>query len=232
MRPCGFSLREWSETRPEARYRTETRQHAAILARWKSRARDTDGYTILVAATSNFVINQFLMKMSFDPLTALTPVAKIAEIPIVFCSNPSVPARTSREFVAYARAHRGKLNYGSPGNGSINHLLVENLKQVTGIEITHIPYRGFAAGDAGAARQRDSVVSRSAWRRSRPSRGWQADGARRHRQEATADAARRADGDRSRLSRSRHLELVGHGRSERHAGAGRPAYSIRPWSKP
>lgn len=103
---------------------------------------ETDGYTVLVAAAGNFVINQFLTKMPFDPLTALTPVAKIAEIPIVFCSNPQVPVQSLAEFVAYARAQRGKLNYGSPGNGSINNLVVENLKHVTGIEITHIPYRG------------------------------------------------------------------------------------------
>jgi tripartite-type tricarboxylate transporter receptor subunit TctC len=103
---------------------------------------ETDGYTVLVAAAGNFVINQFLTKMPFDPLAALTPIAKIAEIPIVFCSNPSVPVRDLAEFIAYARAHRGKLNYGSPGNGSVNHLIVENLKQVADIELTHIPYRG------------------------------------------------------------------------------------------
>jgi tripartite-type tricarboxylate transporter receptor subunit TctC len=103
---------------------------------------EPDGYNILVAAAGNFVINQFLTKMPFDPLTALTPIAKIAEIPIVFCSNPLVPARGLAEFVDYARAHRGKLNYGSPGNGSVNNLVVENLKLTTGIEITHIPYRG------------------------------------------------------------------------------------------
>jgi tripartite-type tricarboxylate transporter receptor subunit TctC len=101
-----------------------------------------DGYTILVAAAGNFVINQFLIKMSFDPLAALTPVAKVAEIPIIFCSNPSVQAHDLAQFIAYARAHRGKLNYGSPGNGSVNHLLVENLKRVADIEIAHIPYRG------------------------------------------------------------------------------------------
>jgi tripartite-type tricarboxylate transporter receptor subunit TctC len=82
------------------------------------------------------------MKMSFDPLAALTPVAKVAEIPIIFCSNPSVQAHDLAQFIAYARAHRGKLNYGSPGNGSVNHLLVENLKRVADIEIAHIPYRG------------------------------------------------------------------------------------------
>ena len=103
---------------------------------------EPDGYNILVAAAGNFVINQFLTKMPFDPLTALTPVTKIAEIPIVFCSNPSVPVQSLAEFVAHARAHPGKLNYGSPGNGSVNNLIVENLKQIAGIELTHIPYRG------------------------------------------------------------------------------------------
>ena len=101
-----------------------------------------DGYTLLVATTSNFVINQFLMKMSFDPLTALPPIAKVADIPLIFCSNPSVPAHDLPGFVQYARAHRGDVNYGSPGNGSNNHLLVEKLKQLTGIEMTHVPYRG------------------------------------------------------------------------------------------
>ena len=105
-----------------------------------------DGYTILVATASNFVINQFLMKMSFDPLTALPPIAKVADIPLIFCSNPSVPVHDLPEFVQYARAHRGELNYGSPGNGSNNHLLVEKLKQLTGIELTHVPYRGAPQG--------------------------------------------------------------------------------------
>jgi tripartite-type tricarboxylate transporter receptor subunit TctC len=103
---------------------------------------NADGYTVLVAAMGNFVINQFLMKMSFDPLTALTPVAKVVDIPIVFFSNSSVPARDLGDFVAYARANPGKLNYGSQGNGSLNHVLIERFKHVAGIDITHIPYGG------------------------------------------------------------------------------------------
>jgi tripartite-type tricarboxylate transporter receptor subunit TctC len=75
-----------------------------------------DGYTLLVATSSNFVINQFLMKMSIDPLVALSPITKIADVPLVFCSNPSVPVHDLPEFVQYARALRGQVNYGSPGN--------------------------------------------------------------------------------------------------------------------
>ena len=103
---------------------------------------EPDGYTILVAACGNFVINQFLMKMSFDPLLALTPVAKVAEIPIVLFANPSLRARDLGELIALARANPGKLNYGSQGKGSVNHLIVERLKQVASIEITHVPFRG------------------------------------------------------------------------------------------
>ena len=103
---------------------------------------DADGHTILVAAAGNFVINQFLTKIPFDPLDALTPIAKIAEVPIVFFANPSLPARNLGEFIAHARANPGKLNYGSPGNGSINHLLVERLKQVADIDMIHVPFRG------------------------------------------------------------------------------------------
>jgi tripartite-type tricarboxylate transporter receptor subunit TctC len=101
-----------------------------------------DGYTLLAAPTSNLVVNQFLMKLSFDPLVALSLVTKIADVPLVVCSNPSVPARDLVQFVQYARAHRGELNFGSPGNGSINHLVIEMLKQRAGIELTHVPYRG------------------------------------------------------------------------------------------
>jgi tripartite-type tricarboxylate transporter receptor subunit TctC len=101
-----------------------------------------DGYTMLIGALGNFAINQFVMKMSFDPLTVLAPVAKLVEIPIVFFSNSSVPARTLGEFVAYARANPGKLNYGSQGKGSLNHLVIERFKQVTDIDITHVPYGG------------------------------------------------------------------------------------------
>jgi len=101
-----------------------------------------DGDTLLIGAANNFVINQFVMKMTFDPLTALAPVAKAAEVPLVLFSNPAVPARTLAEFIAYAKANPGKVNYGVPGLGTVNHLMMERLKQTTGTEMTCIPYRG------------------------------------------------------------------------------------------
>jgi tripartite-type tricarboxylate transporter receptor subunit TctC len=101
-----------------------------------------DGNTLLIAATNNFVINQFVMKMTVDPLTTLAPIAKAAEVPLVLFSNPTVPAHTLGEFIAYAKANPGKLNYGVPSLGTVNHLMMERLKQTTGADITCIPYRG------------------------------------------------------------------------------------------
>jgi tripartite-type tricarboxylate transporter receptor subunit TctC len=101
-----------------------------------------DGYTILVAATNNFAINQFVIRMPIDPVTALAPIAKAAEVPLVLFSNPEVPARTLREFLDYARAHPGKANYGIPSLGTVNHLMMERLKQTSGVEITRVPFRG------------------------------------------------------------------------------------------
>jgi tripartite-type tricarboxylate transporter receptor subunit TctC len=101
-----------------------------------------DGETILIAATNNFVINQFVMKMRFDALATLTPIAKAAEIPLVLFSNPQVPARTLHEFIAYAKTNPGKVSYAVPSLGTVNHLMMERLKQITGMDMTCIPYRG------------------------------------------------------------------------------------------
>jgi tripartite-type tricarboxylate transporter receptor subunit TctC len=105
-----------------------------------------DGYTVLVAATNNYVINQYTMKLDFDPLDALVPVAKIADVPLVLFSNPDVPAKTFAEFLAYAKTRPGKLNFGSPSPGTVNHLLLERVKQKTGIDMVHIPFRGSPPG--------------------------------------------------------------------------------------
>lgn len=101
-----------------------------------------DGYTVLVAAANNFVINQFLIKMPIDPLVALTPIANVADVPLVLFSNPTVRARTLKEFVELARTSPNKLSYGSPSRGTVNHLLIERLKQVSGTDIVHVPFRG------------------------------------------------------------------------------------------
>jgi len=107
---------------------------------------DPDGYTLLLGATNNFVINQFLFpNMTFDPLTALVPIAKVADVPSVLFTHPSVPAKTLPEFIAYAKANPGKLGYASFGAGSYPHVVSEQLKRMAGIDLIHVPYKGSAA---------------------------------------------------------------------------------------
>ena len=102
-----------------------------------------DGHTLMMGATNNFVINQFMFpKTSFDPLTEFVPITRVAVVPSVMYMNPSVPVKTLGEFVAYAKANPGKLSYSSPSVGTTPHLAVERLKQLTGIELVHVPYRG------------------------------------------------------------------------------------------
>jgi tripartite-type tricarboxylate transporter receptor subunit TctC len=102
-----------------------------------------DGYTLLLAASNNLVINQFVFaNMPFDPAKAFAPITVVAEIPSVFYVNPQVSAKTLKEFLDYARANPGKVNYASPGNGSTPHLNVELLAQMSGARMTHVPYRG------------------------------------------------------------------------------------------
>jgi tripartite-type tricarboxylate transporter receptor subunit TctC len=105
-----------------------------------------DGYTLVVTAANNFVINQFTMKMPIDPLTALAPVAKLADVPLVLFSNPAIPAKNFAEFMAYVKANPGKVNFGSPAPGTVNHLLLERVKQLRGLDMQHVPYRGSPQG--------------------------------------------------------------------------------------
>ncbi|MFN0300083.1 MAG: Bug family tripartite tricarboxylate transporter substrate binding protein [Burkholderiales bacterium] len=102
-----------------------------------------DGYTLLIGATNNFVINQFLYSgMTFGPLKAFTPIAIIAEVPLTFFVSAQIPARTLDEFVRYAKANPGMVNFASPGSGTTPHLSAELLGQLAGIQLTHVPYRG------------------------------------------------------------------------------------------
>ena len=105
-----------------------------------------DGYTLVITATNNFVINQFTMKMPIDPLAALSPVAKLADVPLVLFSNPALPVKDFSAFMAYVKANPGKVNFGSPAPGTVNHLLLERVKQVRGLDMQHIPFRGSPQG--------------------------------------------------------------------------------------
>lgn len=103
-----------------------------------------DGYTFLLGATNNYVMNQFLFKMDFDPLKDLAPISKVVNAPLVVLVNASMPAKTLSEFSAYAKQNAGKLNYSSPGIGTGGHLGAVRYAEQTGTPLTHVPYRGAA----------------------------------------------------------------------------------------
>ncbi len=102
-----------------------------------------DGYTLLVAYSGYQVGNPHLFKKSpWDPIKDFTPVAFLTKAPQVVAATPSLPANDLKELAAYAKANPGKLNYASSGNGSIQHIAGELLKQIIGAQMTHIPYKG------------------------------------------------------------------------------------------
>lgn len=103
---------------------------------------DADGYTLLVVSGSMFVLNPVLYKkLPYDVGDFLT-LALITEDPVVMEVNPAVPARSVAEFVAYAKRNPDKLSFGSAGTGGVLHLAGEMFKQMAGIEMTHVPYKG------------------------------------------------------------------------------------------
>ena len=102
-----------------------------------------DGHTIILGHVGTLAVNPYMLKnQPYDVNRDFVPVTLLAKVPNVFVIHPDVPAKNFREFVAYAKANPGKLNYGSAGNASAGHLAMEYLKLVTGMYITHIPYRG------------------------------------------------------------------------------------------
>jgi tripartite-type tricarboxylate transporter receptor subunit TctC len=102
-----------------------------------------DGYTLLLAYSGYQVGNPHLFKKAgWDPIKDFAPVGMLTRAPQVLVARANLPAGNLRELIAYAKANPGKLNYASSGNGSIQHISGELFKQLTGTQITHIPYKG------------------------------------------------------------------------------------------
>jgi tripartite-type tricarboxylate transporter receptor subunit TctC len=113
------------------------------LVGWGSVARAMpDGTTVLTNEISFPISAALLPSMPFDPKTAFAHITIAASVPHVLVVHPSLPVKTIKEFVAYAKANPGKLNYGSGGNGTNTHMGAELFKNLSGIFSTHIPYRG------------------------------------------------------------------------------------------
>jgi tripartite-type tricarboxylate transporter receptor subunit TctC len=103
-----------------------------------------DGYMILLAAPANAINATLYGKLNYNFLRDIAPVAGIIRFPNVMEVNPSVPAKTVPEFITYAKANPGKINFASSGNGSTIHMSGELFKMMTGVDIVHVPYRGSA----------------------------------------------------------------------------------------
>jgi tripartite-type tricarboxylate transporter receptor subunit TctC len=102
-----------------------------------------DGHTIILGHVGSLAVNPYIFpNQPYDVNKDFVPVTLLAKVPNLFVVHPDVPAQDFKEFVAYVKKNPGKLNYGSAGNASAGHLAMEYLKLVTGMFITHIPYRG------------------------------------------------------------------------------------------
>ena len=104
-----------------------------------------DGYTLLFADNGTFVITPHLFsKLNYNALADFAPVTVVFRSTLVFALSNAVPAKDFKEFLAYAKANPGKIVYGSWGNGSNPHLAIEQLKQMAGLDLVHVPYKGGA----------------------------------------------------------------------------------------
>jgi tripartite-type tricarboxylate transporter receptor subunit TctC len=101
-----------------------------------------DGYTLLHSSDGTILVNPFLYKMAVDVERELDPVAPTAKAAIFFVVRPGLPVKNLADLVAYARANPGKLNYGSAGNGTLQHIAAEMMMRAANIKVTHVPYKG------------------------------------------------------------------------------------------
>ena len=104
---------------------------------------EPDGYTIILGVQGTHAVNPSLYaNAGFDTLRDFAPITMVANTPNIVVVHPSVPAKNMQEFIAYAKANPGKLNYATPGNGTPSHLATEMMKSVAGVDLAHVPYKG------------------------------------------------------------------------------------------
>jgi tripartite-type tricarboxylate transporter receptor subunit TctC len=124
----------------------ENRAGAAGVIGTEAAARAApDGYTLLGGNPGPLTIAPSLRKtLAYDPIRDFAPITLIARSASCMCIHPSIPARSLKEFIALAKASPGKINYATPGVGTVGHLAIENFATLAGIRMTHVPYKGAA----------------------------------------------------------------------------------------
>lgn len=102
-----------------------------------------DGYTLLLGTVStSAVVGALYSNLSYDPVSSFTPIMEIASVPEIMVVHPSLPVNSVKEFIQYAKANPGKLTFASGGAGTASHLAAELFMNMTGIKMTHVPYKG------------------------------------------------------------------------------------------
>jgi tripartite-type tricarboxylate transporter receptor subunit TctC len=107
---------------------------------------EPDGYTLLLGTASALMINPLLQDLPYEPMKAFVPVTLVGRVPFLLVSNPNLPPKDLKEFVAYAKAHPNTLSYASGGPGTPHHIAGESFKLMTGTDLVHVPYKGTAPG--------------------------------------------------------------------------------------
>jgi tripartite-type tricarboxylate transporter receptor subunit TctC len=120
-----------------------------------------DGYTLLFCPISDAVAPALYRKLPYDFAKQILPIAHVGSTPNIFVVPPSSPAKTMKDFIAYAKAHPGKLNYGGQGIGQSGHLSMELLRMMTGIEVVYVPYKsvGLVVTDLLAGRMDAQITN-------------------------------------------------------------------------
>jgi tripartite-type tricarboxylate transporter receptor subunit TctC len=136
---------QWLSERLGQQFVIENRTGAATNIGTEAVARaPADGYTLLLAHTANAINATLYEKLSFNFIRDIAPVAGIMRVPNVMVVNLSLPAKTVRDFIAYAKANPGKINMASGGAGGPDHMSGELFKAMTGVNMIHVPYRGLS----------------------------------------------------------------------------------------
>jgi tripartite-type tricarboxylate transporter receptor subunit TctC len=138
-------MNQWLSQRLGQQFILENRPGAGTNIATEAVVRSTpDGYTLLLATTAAAINATLYEKLDFNFIRDIAPVASIDRVPLVLEVNPTLPVATVPEFIAYAKANPGRINYGTGGIGTVQHVAGELFKFMTGVDLVHVPYRGGA----------------------------------------------------------------------------------------